>query len=82
MIGVVTPCRIAQKSRFGGQHLDKQARMMLPEPHESTYATLFRQLVADARIRDLITQLTKSDNAWIREAAALASRGPRERPLR
>jgi hypothetical protein len=67
---------------LGGQHLAGKERMMLPEPHESRYAALFQQLLADASIRDLITQLTKSDNEWIRDAAILASRGPRERPLR
>jgi hypothetical protein len=67
---------------LGGQHLDGKDRMMLPEPHESKYAALFQQLLADEGIRDLITQLTKSDNGWIRDAAILASRGPHERPLR
>jgi hypothetical protein len=67
---------------LGGQHLDEQARMMLPETHESKYANLFQQLLADAGIRESIMRLTQSDNAWVRDAAILASRGPRERPIR
>jgi hypothetical protein len=66
---------------LGGRHLDEQERMSLPEPRESKHAALFQRLLADAGIRDWITQLTKSDNQWIRDAAILASRLPRERPL-
>lgn len=67
---------------LGGRHLDEKERMTLPEPHESSYAALFQQLVDTPSIHDSITELTKSDNPWIREAAILAGRGPRQRRSR
>jgi len=48
-------------------------------PHESQYAGLFQKLVGDPGIHDLIERLGKSDNEWIRQAAQLAARGPRDR---
>lgn len=67
---------------LGGRHLDEQQRMGLPAPHESKYAALFQQLVATPAVHDSITQLTNSGNAWIRDAAFLAARDPRQRQLR
>ncbi len=64
---------------LGGQHLDDARRMSLPEPHESKYAALFQEAIGDPRIQASILRLTMSDNEWIRQAARLAARGPRER---
>jgi hypothetical protein len=66
---------------LGGRHLDDAARMSLPEPHESKYAKLFQEVIGDPRIHVLIERLTTSDNKWIAQAAKLAARGSRERPL-
>jgi hypothetical protein len=66
---------------LGGRHLDEQERMALPEPHESKYAALFQELLADVTIRGLIAQLGTSRDPWIRDAAILASRGPRQRRI-
>ena len=67
---------------LGGHHLDEKERMLLPGPHESSYAALFQQLVDSPPIHDLILELTNSDNPWIRDAAILAARDPRQRRLR
>jgi len=66
---------------LGGRHLAEDRRLLLPEPHESKYAALFQQLLSSQPVYSLIDQLSKSENVWIRDAAALAARGPRERPL-
>lgn len=42
---------------------------------------LFQQLMESPRIHALIERLTASDNDWIAQAAKLAARGPRDRPL-
>jgi hypothetical protein len=59
---------------LGGKHIDE----LLPGPRESTYVNLYRELAASARIHELIEGLSKSENAWIREAALLALNGPRK----
>ena len=67
---------------LGGRHLTEPSRHFAPEPQESKYAELFQKLMESPRIRELIGDLTKSGNAWVRQAAVLAARGPRERELR
>jgi hypothetical protein len=67
---------------LGGRHVAERERQLVSEPHESKYAALFLQLAGDARIRDLVRGLMASDDSWIREAAELAVRGPRERAFR
>jgi hypothetical protein len=64
---------------LGGRHLDEDARLALPETHESKYASLFQQLLASQPVRRRIDELSKSEDVWIRDAAALAARKPRER---
>ena len=59
---------------LGGKH-----EHPLPFPDESKYIVLFRELTGNARIRELIERLSNSDNEWIKQAALLAARGPRER---
>ncbi len=66
---------------LGGRHLAEPERRLLPDPKESKYAGLFQQLIGDPRIRADVERLRQSDNQWVREAAELAARGPRERPL-
>jgi hypothetical protein len=66
---------------LGGQHLDEPLRRLLPGPHESKYAALFQEVIGDPRIHALIERLTTSDNEWIAQAAKLATRAPRDRPL-
>ena len=66
---------------LGGRHIIEAQRRFAPEPAESKYASLFQKLISDARIRELIAGLSDSENEWIRQAAQLASRGPRERLL-
>jgi hypothetical protein len=62
---------------LGGRHIapadDPDA------PGKSQYAGLFEQLLANPRIREAIEQLAKSHDEWVRQAAMLASRGPRDR---
>lgn len=68
---------------LGGRHLSEPQRDSLPgDLRESGYAGLFRHLIGDPRIHKLIERLGGSDNSWVREAAGLAVRGPRERSLR
>jgi hypothetical protein len=67
---------------LGGRHVDGPDQDFGPGPHESKYAGLFEQLAGSARIGELIQTLGKSDNVWIRQAAALAARGSRERLFR
>jgi hypothetical protein len=67
---------------LGGRHLTEPGRNFLPEPKESKYASLFQELLGDSRIHNLINRFTKSENEWIRQAALLAVRGPRERLVR
>jgi hypothetical protein len=66
---------------LGGRHITESKRHFAPEPAESKYAGLFQQLVGSPRIHELIVGLSSSDNEWIRQAALLAARGPRERLL-
>lgn len=66
---------------LGGRHIREPQRTFKDEPTESKYAQFFRQLLDSPRIRDAITGLSNSDNEWIRQAAVLAARGPRERLL-
>lgn len=66
---------------LGGRHITEAQRRFAPEPAESRYASLFQKLISNARIRELIAGLSDSENEWIRQAAQLASRGPRERLL-
>jgi len=66
---------------LGGRHLTEPRRQMVDGPKESKYAALFQQLVDDPRIHELIEQLSHSENEWVRQAAGLAARGPRERLL-
>jgi hypothetical protein len=51
---------------LGGRHIDDE---------------WFRDLTGNARISALVARLADSDNEWIRQAAVLAARGPRERFL-
>lgn len=57
---------------LGGQHLSDHERGLLPGLPESK---------SSERIRELIKGLTGSRDQWIRQAATLAARGPRDRPL-
>lgn len=66
---------------LGGRHITEAQRRFVAEPAESKYGTLFQKLISNARIRELIAGLSDSENQWIRQAAQLASRGPRERRL-
>jgi hypothetical protein len=66
---------------LGGRHVAEPRRQFSPEPAESNYADLFRQLIGSPRIHDLIADLSRSDDEWVRQGALLASRGPRERLL-
>jgi hypothetical protein len=64
---------------LGGRHIVEPRRDFLPLTKESKYAELFEQLVGTPRIRELIERLTNSNNEWVKQAALLAARGPRER---
>jgi hypothetical protein len=64
---------------LGGRHLKEPQRRLLPDPAESKYAALFQQLAASPRIRELIAHLSHSENEWVKQAALLAARGPRDR---
>jgi hypothetical protein len=66
---------------LSGRHLAESQRHFSSEPAESKYAWLFQQLVGSPRIHELVAGLSRSDNEWIRQAALLAARGPRERLL-
>jgi hypothetical protein len=66
---------------LGGRHLREPSRNFDGEPRESKYAEMFQRLLDNPRIREMIAHLGVSDNEWVRQAAALAARGPRERPL-
>ncbi|HYL78716.1 MAG TPA: hypothetical protein VEU96_31285 [Bryobacteraceae bacterium] len=66
---------------LGGRHIVEPQRNLLPGPHDSRYAELFQHLVSTMSIRELIEVLCKSDDEWIKQAAVLAARGPRERLL-
>jgi hypothetical protein len=66
---------------LGGRHITEPQRHFDSEPQESKYAGLFQQLLSNPRIRELIGRLSNSDDAWVRQAALLAARGPRERLL-
>jgi hypothetical protein len=67
---------------LGGRHLAEDERQLLLGPRESKYATLFQELLARPSIRDLIAKLANSSDRWVRDAAILAARGPRQRLLR
>ena len=64
---------------LGGRHITEVRRRFASEPAESKYASLFQKLMSNARIRELIAGLSNSENEWVRQAAQLASRGPRDR---
>ncbi len=66
---------------LGGRHLDDPRWIRLPGPHESKYAAVFQEVIGDPRIQASIMRLTMSDNDWIKQAARLAARGPRDRLL-
>ena len=66
---------------LGGRHLIEPQRQLVSERRESKYAALFQLLIDDQRIHELIELLSRSDNEWVRQAAALAARGTRERLL-
>jgi len=66
---------------LGGRHITEPQRHFASEPAESKYAGLFRQLVSSPHIRELIASLGNSENEWVRQAALLAVRGPRDRVL-
>jgi hypothetical protein len=72
---------LAALTFLGGRHLTEPERHFDSEPQKSQYSGLFQQLIGSPRIRELIAHLETSDNEWVRQAAALAARGPRERPL-
>lgn len=63
---------------LGGRHISDPR---FADKRKSKYAELFLQLIGDTRIRDLIAELTKSDDDWVRQAAILAARGPDDRLL-
>ena len=65
---------------LGGRHMVETERRFV-DKKDGLYATLFEETILDANIRALISRHTKSPSRWIREAAALASRGPRDRPI-
>ena len=62
---------------LGGRHLADRNSF----PVDGRYAKLFQELMDSPRVRALVERLTASDNDWIKQAAKLAARGPRERPL-
>ncbi len=66
---------------LGGRHFTEPERHFVSEPQTSEYADLFRQLLGNPRIHELIERLTHSEDEWVRQAALLASRGPRDRLL-
>jgi hypothetical protein len=66
---------------LSGRHLAEPRRAFVPESQESKYAALFQEVIGDSRIHTLIERLTTSDDEWIKQAAKLAARGPRERLL-
>jgi hypothetical protein len=67
---------------LGGRHIaEKERPIFRNEPRESRYATLFEELLSNPRIHELIESLTKSEDDWVRQAASLAAREPRERKL-
>jgi hypothetical protein len=63
---------------LGGRHITEPKR---PFAAESKYAGLFQQLVGSPRIHDLIVGMSRSNDEWVRQAAMLAVRGPRDRLL-
>jgi hypothetical protein len=67
---------------LGGRHLDGPDRDFGVGPHSGKYVGLFQQLVSNARIHETIERLSKGDDEWIRQAAQLAARGPRDRLYR
>jgi hypothetical protein len=66
---------------LGGRHLREPQRVFVGEPTESRYSGLFQVLIGSPRIREIIERLSRSENEWVRQAAQLAARGPRERLL-
>ena len=82
LLGSSDPADVLSALMFlGGRHLAEPERRFVSEPKESKYAGLFQQLIGDPRIRAAVERLRQSDNQWVREAAGLAARGPRDRPL-
>jgi hypothetical protein len=66
---------------LGGRHLTEAQRNFPSEPQGSKYAELFQYLIGSTPIRERIERLTNSANGWVRQAAMLAARGPRDRLL-
>jgi hypothetical protein len=66
---------------LGGRHIAEKERPVMNEPRESKYAPLFQELIGDPRVLELIVRLSRSQDQWVRQAADLAVRGLRERPL-
>lgn len=66
---------------LGGRHIKESDRKFTSEPSESKYGALFLQLLGSPRIREIIARLGYSDSQWIRQAADLAAREPRERHI-
>lgn len=62
---------------LGGRHIAERPFFS----GESKYAGFFEQLMSSPRIRESIAALANSEDEWIRQAARLASRGPRDRPF-
>jgi hypothetical protein len=63
---------------LGGRHLAGSDSIR----GDGRYAKLFQELMDSPRIHALIDRLSASDNDWIKQAAKLAARPPRERLLR
>jgi len=72
---------LAALTFLGGRHFNEPGRASFGGPTESQDAWAFQQLMDSARIRELVERLTNSEDEWIRQAALLAARGPRDRPL-
>jgi hypothetical protein len=64
-----------------GRHITEPQRHFAPEPAESKYAWVFQQLVGSPHIREMVARLSHSDSEWVRQAALLAVREPREQLL-
>jgi hypothetical protein len=64
---------------FGGKHLPDTQRTGIGGPENGMYGEVFQELLGSPRIRELIESLSHSENEWIRQAALLAARAPRDR---
>jgi hypothetical protein len=70
---------LAALTFLGGRHIDGRDRDFAPGQHAGKYAELFQEIQGNPRIRDLVENLSNSDNEWVRQATTLALRGSRER---